>query len=106
MPAASLTITRRIFHIVHLRGSVASTYYEKRRAILFDLAIVLGLPLLNIVLSYIVQGHRFNIFEEVGCQPAIVNTALAYVLLLAWPLVIGSISMDLLSVRTSSGARP
>ncbi|KAH8108401.1 GPCR fungal pheromone mating factor [Phellopilus nigrolimitatus] len=75
VPAASLTMTRRIFHIVHLRGSVASTYYEKRRATLFDLAIVLGLPLLNIVLSYIVQGHRFNIFEEVGCQPAIVNTA-------------------------------
>jgi len=42
--------------------------------------------------EYIVQGHRFNIFEGVGCYPYTWNTPLAYVLVMAPPLIIGVIS--------------
>lgn len=41
---------------------------------------------------YIVSGHRFNILEDVGCYPAIINTWLAYLLVGTWPIVIGLIS--------------
>jgi len=42
--------------------------------------------------AYIVQGHRFDIFEQVGCYPHIVNMLPAYFLVVMWPLVIGIIS--------------
>ena len=38
------------------------------------------------------QGHRFNIFEEVGCYPAIYNTLATYFLNFMWPILIGLIS--------------
>jgi pheromone a factor receptor len=43
-------------------------------------------------LQYIVQGHRFDIFEDVGCRPFTFNTPLAYPLVIFVPLVIGLIS--------------
>lgn len=42
--------------------------------------------------AYIVQGHRFNILEEIGCYPAIYNTLPAYFLVDWWPIVLGLIS--------------
>lgn len=42
--------------------------------------------------AYIVQGHRFDIFEQVGCYPNIVNMLPAYFLVAMWPLVVGLIS--------------
>ncbi|KAJ7874141.1 hypothetical protein B0H13DRAFT_2348736 [Mycena leptocephala] len=47
--------------------TVTKTRPEKRRAILIDLAIGLGIPLLQIPLQYIVPGHCHNIFEDIGC---------------------------------------
>lgn len=44
------------------------------------------------VLQFIVEGHRFNIFEEIGCYPYTFNTWIAYPLSNLWPLVIGLIS--------------
>jgi len=43
-------------------------------------------------LVYVVQGHRFNIFEGIGCYPAIYNTTLAVVLVDIWPLAIALVS--------------
>ena len=40
----------------------------------------------------IVQGHRFNIFEDIGCVPTIYNTPPAYPLVFMWPIVLGCIS--------------
>jgi len=42
--------------------------------------------------EYIVQGHRFNIYEDIGCFPALYNTFLLYILNFMWPLLIGTIS--------------
>lgn len=39
------------------------------------------------------QGHRFDIFEEIGCFPVTVNTLPSYFLVWSWPLVLGLISM-------------
>lgn len=91
IPACSLCINRRLYHIASI-SSVTKTKAQKRRDIMTDLAIGLGIPVLEMILQYIVQGHRFNIFEEIGCYPATYNTPLAYVLVFAWPLALGCLS--------------
>jgi hypothetical protein len=47
---------------------------------------------LNLFPDYVVQGHRFNIFEDIGCYPATVNTIPTIFLLEIWPIVIGLVS--------------
>ncbi|KII84143.1 hypothetical protein PLICRDRAFT_57948 [Plicaturopsis crispa FD-325 SS-3] len=91
IPAASLCINRRLYYIASVQ-SVTITKAEKRRSVITDLSIGLGIPLVQMVLHVIVQGHRFNIFEDIGCYPATFNTPPAYPLVFAWPLFIGVIS--------------
>jgi hypothetical protein len=40
----------------------------------------------------IVQGHRYDIFEDAGCFPTVYNVTLAYPLYLIWPLFFSLIS--------------
>lgn len=40
----------------------------------------------------VVQGHRFNIAEDIGCLPAIFVTPLTFPLLFMWPVLIGIVS--------------
>jgi pheromone a factor receptor len=91
IPAASLCINRRLYNIASIK-SVTFSGSDRYRAILIDLAIGVGIPVLVMVLQYIVQGHRFDIFEDVGCRPFTYNTPPAYPLVIFPPLVIGLIS--------------
>ncbi|KAI0060065.1 STE3-domain-containing protein [Artomyces pyxidatus] len=91
VPAASLVINRRLYNIASMMAP--STYGEKRRGIIIDLAIGLGVPLLQMILQIVVEGHRFDIIEDVGCYPFTFDTPLAYPLVLAWPLVISLTSL-------------
>ncbi|KAH9911224.1 putative fungal pheromone GPCR, STE3-type [Fomitopsis serialis] len=91
IPAASLCINRRLYKITSVQ-STTTTYEEKRRQMYSDLAISLGIPVLVMVLHYVVQGHRFNVLENVGCLPDIFNTPLAYPLVFIWPVLLGCIS--------------
>ena len=43
-------------------------------------------------IAYIVQGHRFDLFEQVGCYPHVVNMLPSYFLVVMWPIIIGVIS--------------
>ncbi|KAI0061277.1 STE3-domain-containing protein [Artomyces pyxidatus] len=89
IPATTLCITRQI----HILTNVASgTIVNKRREAHIDLSVSLGIPLLQVVLSYIVQGHRFNIVEDFGCWPAIDDVPPAYALMMCWPLIIALVS--------------
>jgi pheromone a factor receptor len=54
-----------------------------------DLAIGIGLPVLEMILQYIVQGHRYDIYEDIGCVPFTYNTGLAIVLVYLPPILIG-----------------
>ncbi|KAF9236186.1 STE3-like pheromone receptor [Melanogaster broomeanus] len=54
VPASALCINRRLYYITKLQ----SLSYGKE--------------------EYIVQGHRFDIFEQIGCYPHTVNTLPAY----------------------------
>jgi pheromone a factor receptor len=60
--------------------------------VIVDLCIGLGVPLLSAALYIIPQGHRFNIFQELGCEMAAYSTIAAVLLINLWPLLIAIIS--------------
>ena len=60
IPSASLCINRRLYHIVSV-DSVTKTRAEKRRDVLVDLAIGLGIPLLQMILrEYAQRRDRYR----------------------------------------------
>ncbi|TFK87807.1 fungal pheromone STE3G-protein-coupled receptor [Polyporus arcularius HHB13444] len=91
IPAASLSINRRLYLISRCRAATV-TIRDKRRAIFVDSMICLVFPLIYLVMEYVVQGHRFNIFEQLGCYPAVYNVLPAYFLVNMWPVLIGLVS--------------
>ncbi|KAH9916389.1 STE3-domain-containing protein [Epithele typhae] len=91
IPLASLCITRRLYNISRV-SNVLTTRAEKWRVIIVDTILCVLLPMICMVFAYIVQGHRFNVFENLGCYPAIYNTLPAYFLVYMWPVVIGLVS--------------
>ncbi|KAG6836054.1 hypothetical protein H0H93_011912 [Arthromyces matolae] len=106
IPCTSLCINRRLYLISSLRF-VNFTKAEKRRAVLVDLVISIGIPIILMALEYIVQGHRFNIFGDVGCSPAIFDTPVAIVLVSMPPIIIGLVSAvySILTIRAFSKRR-
>ncbi|KLO16520.1 STE3-domain-containing protein [Schizopora paradoxa] len=91
IPAASLCINRRLYKIASIQ-CVSVTRAQKRRAVIEDLSIGLGIPIIEMALAYVVNGHRFDIYEGLGCYPAIYNVWLSYVLVSGWPIAIGLVS--------------
>ncbi|KAF8149756.1 pheromone A receptor-domain-containing protein [Mycena galopus ATCC 62051] len=91
IPAASLCINRRLYKIASCQ-TVSVSKAEKRRAVLVDLAIGLGIPLIQMPLQFVVQGHRYNILENIGCYPTTYNVTLAYPITYLWPNIINLVS--------------
>nr|ALK27861.1 mating factor receptor STE3-2 [Limonomyces culmigenus] len=91
IPLTSLCINRRLYNIARIHG-VSLTKDDKRRAVIVDSLICVGGPLLQVALYTIVQGHRYNILEDVGCWPALVWTLPTLFLFQLWPILIGAIS--------------
>ncbi|KAL0573614.1 a-factor receptor [Marasmius crinis-equi] len=89
--ACTLCIVRRLY-LIATTDTVIITESDKKRAIAVDLAICVGIPILDMILHYIPQGHRFDILEDVGCYPTIYSTWVAIVLVTGWPLALGCIS--------------
>ncbi|KAF5381855.1 hypothetical protein D9757_008361 [Collybiopsis confluens] len=88
LPASSFCIVRRLYGIAAIR-TVSTTLAEKRRAILIDSIFCGLLPAIYLALLYIVQGHRFNIYEDIGCMPAVLNSIPSYFIGYSWPLLFG-----------------
>lgn len=83
---------------------------QKRRAIVIDLLLGIGIPLIGMVLrtlipfcpfrldpfttfpEYVCQGHRFDIWEDVGCFPYTYNTIVGLFLVSVPPLTIAAVS--------------
>ncbi|KLO14134.1 fungal pheromone STE3G-protein-coupled receptor [Schizopora paradoxa] len=60
-----------LFKITRIRGvSIMDEKAQRRRTLIIDLSLALGLPVLIMALPIIVQTYRYNIIEEVGCQSA------------------------------------
>lgn len=70
LAASSLCINRRLAAIASSR-SVIQDRKSKTRGIAIDLALGIGLPVFQMVVSYVFQPHRFDIMEGVGPEPLI-----------------------------------
>ncbi|KAI0350982.1 fungal pheromone STE3G-protein-coupled receptor [Trametes cingulata] len=68
LPAACFCLAMRLEGIAAVR-QVKRSYSDNRRRAFVDLAICVGIPLIYMALHYVVQGHRFDIIEDFGCQP-------------------------------------
>ncbi|KAG2135385.1 pheromone A receptor-domain-containing protein [Suillus bovinus] len=90
IPASALCISRRLYSIAVIK--TVSATHNKWRVVIVDLSISIGIPVIVMVLHYIVQGHRFDILEDVGCWPATYNVIPAYFLVYMWPSLLGCIS--------------
>ncbi|TDL16855.1 fungal pheromone STE3G-protein-coupled receptor [Rickenella mellea] len=88
IPASALCMVRRLYLICSMKAYLL-TPKEKRRALIEDLCICIGIPLLEMTIQYVVEGNRFHIIEDIGCSPATVNVWLAYVLFFSWPVIMG-----------------
>ncbi|KAI8992846.1 STE3-domain-containing protein [Trametes punicea] len=88
---ASLVINRRLYHIASI-STVSVTRADKRRNLITDLGVGLGIPVLAVALYWFYQGHRFDILEGIGCIEEYPNTWLAYLLYITWPIPIGLVS--------------
>ncbi|KDR72316.1 hypothetical protein GALMADRAFT_769055 [Galerina marginata CBS 339.88] len=93
IPASTLCIFRRLYRITRARGTIPiPDKSEKRRQIMFDLALGLGLPVLELLLAYISEGHRYNILEDIGCTPAFYNSPVFVALSNTPPILIGLVT--------------
>ncbi|KAG2335733.1 STE3-domain-containing protein [Suillus weaverae] len=91
IPASALCISRRLYSIAVIK-TASPTRQDKWRAVIIDLSISIGIPVMVMALHYIVQGHRFDILEDIGCWPATYNVIPAYFLVYMWPPLLGCIS--------------
>ncbi|TDL16350.1 STE3-domain-containing protein [Rickenella mellea] len=90
IPACGLCIQRRLYCVTKQLGSL--TQQEKLKAVIVDMLITLGFPLFIIGIAYISQGHRYDIFEDVGCTFHIHDAWPAFLTYYMWPLTIALIS--------------
>ncbi|KAI0271189.1 pheromone A receptor-domain-containing protein [Russula aff. rugulosa BPL654] len=92
IPACSLCINRRLYKIATMKTLVFSSS-EKRRAVVYDLLIGVGIPILQMISEYVVSANRYDIFEDFGPDMSMVLTPLTFVLFSAWPVAIGTVSL-------------
>ncbi|TRM69681.1 pheromone A receptor-domain-containing protein [Schizophyllum amplum] len=88
--AATLCIHRRLYHIC--RASDVSSKTSKRRWVVVDILIAVVLPCILMGLQYIVQGHRYDIYENYGCMLNTYLTGPAILILRGPPIILGVIS--------------
>ena len=101
IPCASLCINRRLYFIGKMQV-VTKTKADKVRGIAIDCAIGILIPIIVMALHYVVQGHRFDIWEEIGCFPFTYNVTLQYILIQAPSLAVSVLSAvyGILSILT------
>lgn len=100
LPACSFCITRNLEQIASSRVVVVTAADRKRRRIL-EASVTIGLPVVIMTLHYIVQGHRFDIVEDLGCNPSVYVSIPSLFILVVPPLLlsVGSLIQAALALR-------
>lgn len=91
LAAASLCINRRLAGIAAAR-SVGVGPNARRRALIIDIIIGMGIPVVVMASSYVFQPHRFDITEGVGCEPVIWNCIGSIFLIQVPPIALNLLS--------------
>ncbi|KAJ7019727.1 GPCR fungal pheromone mating factor [Mycena alexandri] len=78
LPASTLVLALRVYRITLQKGRLGTP---------LELGICLGFPFIIMVLHTIVQGHRFDVYEDFGCTPAIFLSIPSIIILDIPPLV-------------------
>ncbi|CAG7845969.1 Pheromone B alpha 3 receptor [Serendipita indica DSM 11827] len=86
LSCAFLCITRQLYRLSKAQA-VIITKAQKRRDLFIDLAIGLGFPILILGGHALIQGHRYDVWEDFGCYATTYNVVLAYPLYMIWPLI-------------------
>ncbi|KAJ7172844.1 fungal pheromone STE3G-protein-coupled receptor, partial [Mycena crocata] len=105
--AAALAINRRLYEIASgpLDGVISKP--QKQRALLID-SLLCGLfPALFVVCQLVIQRHRFDILEDVGCVPDLYDGLATYFLSSMWPILLGfgSVVYCTLAIRAFTASR-
>ncbi|KAE9394728.1 fungal pheromone STE3G-protein-coupled receptor [Gymnopus androsaceus JB14] len=90
------TIIRRLYIIASARSPL--THTESRRALIEDTIPCVVIPVIFVALQYVVQDHRYAIYEEFGCLPSTYRT-LASELMIDLPPVLTGIVIAYFDVR-------
>jgi len=91
LAAAALCITRQLESIAAAR-QISLTHQDRRRRLTIDLCLGLGLPVFVMIAHVVVQGHRFDILERVGCTPTVYWSYPALFLVILWPVCLYIVS--------------
>ena len=87
LPACSLCINRRLYKIASV-NDVAITRQDKRRAVIQDLLIGVGIPILQIIVRECVQPFTVNrFFTKIPCRVHRLTESLHYIRGF-WPIVL------------------
>ncbi|KIJ64368.1 hypothetical protein HYDPIDRAFT_154822 [Hydnomerulius pinastri MD-312] len=70
LPIATMCVCKHL-ELVSSNRRVRFDHVDRRRRIIFDSLMCFGLPLIFMALHYVVQGHRYDILENFGCQPTV-----------------------------------
>ncbi|OAX34692.1 fungal pheromone STE3G-protein-coupled receptor [Rhizopogon vinicolor AM-OR11-026] len=86
LPLATMCVCKHL-ELVASNRHVRFDNVDKRRRVIFDSIMCFGVPLLFMALHYIVQGHRFDIVENFGCQPAVYFSVEGIIIVWLPPLI-------------------
>ncbi|KAJ7749683.1 GPCR fungal pheromone mating factor [Mycena metata] len=84
LPASTLVLALRVYRITLQKG---------RLGMPSELGVCLGFPFIIMVLHTIVQGHRFDVYEDFGCTPAIFVSIPSIIILDIPPLVASAVAL-------------
>lgn len=95
----SIASTKRV------RGYSAAERWRRRA---FDVTLCFGFPALQVLLYWVIQGHRYDLFEGIGCwRPAYISWP-EVVIMVIWPTLIacasGVFASELCRVRGKRSA--
>ncbi|KAG8987607.1 a-factor receptor [Tulasnella sp. 427] len=91
IPTSSLLITHRLYAIATTR-LVNISKSDSRRTKYFEIAVATMFPILAVIFRVVVQGHRFDLVENVGCWPSIYITPVSIPMVFLPPILINLVS--------------
>ncbi|KAJ7191406.1 GPCR fungal pheromone mating factor [Mycena pura] len=96
LPASALALALQVYRITLQKG---------RLGLPLELGLCVGFPIFVMALHTIVQGHRFDIYEDFGCSPAIYVSVPSIIILDAPPLVAATSALIFCSLALINFAR-